>query len=88
MLNYSGKIKEEADGLCDLTSQIKKAILPDSLGDIGNRAFEGCGELEDIIIPDNVTTIGNGAFAACEKLAEYVKERIRGITPATIMYTI
>ena len=68
--------------------KIKKAILPDGLGEIGAYAFNCCYELEDIIIPDSVTIIGDGAFDLCDKLPEYVKERIRGINPKAIMFTI
>ncbi len=39
---------------------------------IGDDAFSGCTNLEDVGIGDNVTTIGNTAFAGCTKLTSVV----------------
>ena len=37
-------------------------IIPDSVTEIGYRAFEGCSGLTSITIPDSVTAIGENAF--------------------------
>jgi len=43
-------------------------ILPDTITEIGKKAFSGCTGLTSIAIPDSVTQIGYGAFDGCEKL--------------------
>ena len=42
-------------------SQLKALTLPESLIEIGNEAFSGCG-LTDLVIPEGVQTIGSHAF--------------------------
>jgi hypothetical protein len=44
-------------------------IIPDSVTNIGNRAFQNCTGLTHVIIPDSVGTIGVGAFLGCTRLA-------------------
>lgn len=46
--------------------------LPESLIEIGNRAFSGCINLKKIIIPKNVRRIGKEAFGFCTMLEEIV----------------
>ena len=43
-------------------------IIPDSVTNIGNRAFWCCRSLTSINIPDTVTNIGDYAFLGCESL--------------------
>ena len=43
-------------------------VIPDSVTNIGNRAFWCCGSLTSINIPDTVTNIGDYAFLGCESL--------------------
>lgn len=43
-------------------------MIPDSVTEIGIRAFNGCTSLQSIVIPDSVTTIGNMAFDNCTSL--------------------
>lgn len=47
-------------------------VIPDTLTEIGNNAFECCTNLKSITIPDNVTKIGDNAFANCANL-KYVR---------------
>ena len=42
-------------------SQLKALTLPESLIEIGNEAFSGCG-LTDLVVPEGVQTIGSYAF--------------------------
>ncbi len=46
------------------------SIIPDdgSIRSIGEDAFAGCEELNEIVIPDGVKTICNGAFRNCKNL--------------------
>ena len=43
-------------------------IIPDSVTNIGDRAFWGCSSLTNINIPNSVTNIGDEAFGGCESL--------------------
>ena len=49
-------------------SKEKNYIIPNSVTNIGIRAFGGCESLININIPNSVTTIGNYAFASCRSL--------------------
>ena len=42
--------------------------IPNSVTNIGKRAFWGCGNLINIIIPNSVTNIGKYAFSNCSSL--------------------
>ena len=42
--------------------------IPNSVTNIGVRAFDGCGGLTSITIPNSVTSIGNWAFDGCLSL--------------------
>ena len=48
--------------------QVKEIELPDTVTEIGPKAFEKCLELEKIHIPDGVKKIGYGAFWDCRSL--------------------
>ena len=43
-------------------------VIPDSVTEIGERAFSSCWALTSINIPDSVTKIGEGAFQECKAL--------------------
>ena len=49
-------------------SKEKNYIIPNSVANIGIRAFGGCESLTNINIPNSVTTIGNYAFPMCSSL--------------------
>ncbi len=69
-------IPEEIDGapvvsVCAAFSENTKLthiVLPDSLEEIGDYAFESCSRLVNLTIPDNVTSIGSYAFYRCDSL--------------------
>ena len=42
--------------------------IPDSVTEIGDRAFAGCSGLTSVTIPDSVTEIGDRVFAGCTGL--------------------
>ena len=52
---------------------VKDLIIPDSVTEIGDYAFNGCSGLTSVTIPASVTRIGNYAFNGCT-----------GLTSATI----
>ncbi len=47
---------------------VQSFIIPDTVKEIDEWAFEGCKSLKDVYIPDSVTRIGESAFANCESL--------------------
>ena len=55
-----------------LIAGCSNTTIPDSVTEIGNRAFFSCPGLTSITIPDSVTVIGDAAFAKCENLASVV----------------
>lgn len=50
-------------------TNVKKAVLPDTLREIDDYAFAGCADLEEINIPSSVEEIGEYAFRNCISLA-------------------
>lgn len=48
-----------------LNSTITKINISENVRTIGDHAFDGSGNLEEIIIPDNVTQIGHDSFRGC-----------------------
>ncbi len=43
-------------------------IIPDTVTRIGNRAFAGCENVQEIILPESVAHIGERAFAGCVQM--------------------
>lgn len=48
--------------------EIKEYIIPNSVTEIGDRAFYSCSSLTSITIPNSVTSIGYSAFEGCSSL--------------------
>lgn len=46
----------------------KNTVIPESVTEIGNGAFNGCRSLKSIVIPNSVKKIGDSAFAGCISL--------------------
>jgi len=44
-------------------------LIPNSVSNIGDYAFDQCTSLTNVTIPTNVTSIGDGAFESCTLLA-------------------
>ena len=51
-------------------SSAKEIVIPDSVTDIEQYAFEGCTSLSDITLPDSLTSIGLSAFVSCTALTD------------------
>lgn len=56
------------------TGDVQSITIPESVTSIGNRAFEGCFNLETAIIPASVSSIGSGLFSDCRKLTSITVE--------------
>ena len=52
--------------------ELKDLVIPESVTEIGDRAFRLFCGLTSVTIHDKVTKIGNGAFAGCENLKRAV----------------
>jgi len=50
-------------------SGIASVYIPNTVKNIGTKAFFGCEGLTEITIPESVTEIGSSAFSACTNLA-------------------
>ena len=50
--------------------KFKSVYIPDSVTNIGEQAFWGCGYLEKITLPESLITIGNWAFSDCKALTK------------------
>ena len=58
-----GVEKIESYTFCNAT--FKKVILPSSVKQIGDYAFYGCANLQEVVLPEGLTTIGASAFDSC-----------------------
>ena len=65
------------DGCTNLTSlysdnegkvEGQQISFPSTMSEIGDFAFAGCTEIENIVIPDHIITLGNNVFNQCSKL--------------------
>lgn len=54
---------------------LEKVALPETLTQIGSRAFYNCKKLKTLELPASVTSIGGGAFAGCTALNATMKMR-------------
>ena len=64
--NNCNAIIETADNV--LIAGCKNTIIPNSVTEIGNFAFDCCDSLTSIVIPNSVTEIGHYAFYSCDSL--------------------
>ena len=47
---------------------VTKVVIPDTVIEIGDEAFNLCRTLNSLVIPNTVTAIGNSAFEGCSAL--------------------
>jgi len=47
-------------------------VLPDSLTQLGNGAFQDCTSLTSMVLPDSLTQLGEAAFGKCSSLTSVV----------------
>ena len=52
--------------------KVKDLVIPNSVTNIGNWAFEGCSDLTSVTIPNSITSIGWFAFKGCSNLTSVV----------------
>lgn len=52
----------------DTETEIKSVVIPDSVIEIGERAFYTCLQLEEVMMGNGVKKIGQEAFAGCFKM--------------------
>ena len=66
-------VKPNKDGvITSCPKDVKEAVIPAGVTEIGGSAFSYCTALASVVIPDSVTEIGKGAFSGCESLASVV----------------
>ena len=51
-------------------SDITSVYIPESVTDIGDRVFFGCGRLDSVIVHGGLTSIGSWAFYDCDSLVK------------------
>ena len=56
----------------ELIAGCKSTIIPNSVTNIGESAFDGCSGLTSVVIPNSVTNIGKSAFYDCSGLTSVV----------------
>ena len=71
-----GYFNKDKTTLIAYRSKEKNYIIPNSVTNIGNRAFRGCKSLTKINIPDGVTHIGDEAFSWCENIPSKIQSDI------------
>ena len=57
---------QQEDAILHLVS----IVVPGTVKRIGERAFSGCSNLEEILLCDGVESIGRNAFTDCKKLKQ------------------
>lgn len=67
-INIPSNIKSIGWSAFYCCKKLKKVIMPNSIVEINEMAFEGCTGLTDIAISENVKEIGWNAFFNCRKL--------------------
>ncbi|MBO7390357.1 MAG: leucine-rich repeat protein, partial [Clostridia bacterium] len=53
-------------------TKLEKVVIPDTVTEISNRAFEHCLNLTEVTLSATLTTIGKNAFNSCSKLSSIV----------------
>ena len=48
-----------------------EVVIPETVTQIGNGAFQNCSSITSVTLPDGITSIGANAFAGCSKLTSF-----------------
>ncbi|MCR5350777.1 MAG: leucine-rich repeat protein [Acholeplasmatales bacterium] len=67
---YKGYKLTKIDDNAFSSSSLKNITLPDTVEEIGQRAFSTSVSLESFTMPENLTKIGNSAFEDCKSLTK------------------
>lgn len=70
-LGESGMLIEKRI-LKDVSRELTKVVIPDSVISIDSEAFRDCTSLTSVTIPDSVTEIGSSAFNGCTSLTSAI----------------
>ena len=68
--NNANAVIEKKTG--KLIAGCRNTVIPSSVTEIGEAAFQSCSELTSISIPSSVSWIGWAPFSGCDKLTAYV----------------
>lgn len=80
--NESNVFEITTDGVLERCNDkhIKKAVIPEGVRDIGDRAFCCCDLLDTVMFPSTLETISDSAFECCESLKEItIPENVKWI---------
>lgn len=69
----------EKDAFEDCRNIVRKIVLPQSLVEIAEGAFECCNKLEDVVLPNAIQRIGEGAFSGTKIQRMHIPDSIRSI---------
>lgn len=53
-----------------LSDSVETVVIPESIKEIPDYAFNGCGNLVSVVLPDTLEIIGYSAFAGCNSLTD------------------
>lgn len=73
-----------ASAFVAVKTNLTNVIIPLSVSNIGNNAFQDCSKLTNIIIPFSVTNIGNSAFLNCRNLTNISLQRYGDLGKTTL----
>ena len=60
------------DNWCFSTSLLQRVTIPNSVVEIGDRAFNGCEDLTSVTLSDNLEVCAGNAFDGCINLQEFI----------------
>ena len=65
---FGNEVESIPNGCCNEMNKLTSITIPNSVTNIGERAFYGCSSLTSVTIGSSVTTIGSLAFYGCSGL--------------------
>ncbi len=70
--------------LCACSENATEVYIPESVTNIGGKAFYGCSEITSIVIPQNVSSIGEDAFYGCTGLKTVYYNAVDAVANGTV----